>query len=96
MVDFRDDDFEWDLDKEAQNLKTHGVSFHEAREVFEGRYRWLPDELHSDEEERCRAIGFSRSGRILTVSYCERVQRKRIISSWKSSPHECDAFDEPF
>ena len=30
MADYRDDDFEWDLEKAANNLLDHNVSFYEA------------------------------------------------------------------
>jgi uncharacterized DUF497 family protein len=94
MADYRDDDFEWDLDKAADNLRDHGVSFHEAREVFDDpRYVWLPDELHSVDEDHYRSIGFTRRGRILAVIYCERGPRRRIISAWKASPHQRDAYE---
>jgi hypothetical protein len=96
MADFHDDEFEWDLEKAAENVKNHEVSFEEARQIFEGRYRWPPDELHSNEEDRYKAIGFSGRGRMLTVSYCERGPRKRIITAWKASPHEFDAYDAAF
>ncbi|BAZ16405.1 hypothetical protein NIES4071_82810 [Calothrix sp. NIES-4071] len=28
--------FEWDENKNTQNLKKHGISFEEAREIFDG------------------------------------------------------------
>jgi uncharacterized protein len=28
--------FEWDENKNAQNLKKHGISFEEAQEIFDG------------------------------------------------------------
>ena len=52
--------FEWDETKAASNLKTHGVSFNEAVEVFfdsnavEGF-----DTEHSNDENRFYIIGFS-------------------------------------
>ena len=94
MPDYLAETFEWDLEKATENAQNHGVSFQEAREVFEGRYRWLPDQLHSEDEERCRAIGFTWRGRMVTVTYCEREPRRRIITAWKSTPHERDAYDE--
>ncbi len=51
--------FEWDAAKAAANLKTRGISFNEAVEVFsdpnavEGF-----DAAHSDEENRFYIIGF--------------------------------------
>lgn len=96
MTDYRDEDFEWNLSKAADNRREHeGVSFEEAREIFEDpRYLWSFDELHSDKEDHYKAIGFTRGARLLTVIYCDRGPRRRIISAWKAAPHEYDAYDE--
>lgn len=97
MADYRDDHFEWDLEKAAENIRNHQVPFGEAREIFDDpRYRWLPDELHSDEEDHYKAIGFTRHARLLAVIYCERGVRRRIISAWKATPYEYEAYDAEF
>jgi uncharacterized protein len=97
MPDYRDDHFEWDLEKAADNIRNHQVAFEQACEIFEDpRYRWLPDELHSDAEDHYKAIGFTRGGRLLAVIYCDRGARRRIISAWRASPHEHEAYDAGF
>jgi len=69
MADYRDDEFEWDREKAEENRKNHGVSFDEAREVFDDpRRKWLRDELNSEEEDRYKSIGFTRGARLLTVT----------------------------
>jgi uncharacterized protein len=32
-------EFEWDPDKEGENSKKHGISFHEAQSAFADSYR---------------------------------------------------------
>lgn len=78
--------FEWNEEKAAANLKTHGVSFEEAIEVF-----FDPDAVegfdaeHSISEDRFYIIGFS-SRRLLYVVYAERLAENviRLISARKA------------
>jgi uncharacterized DUF497 family protein len=71
--------FEWDAAKAALNLKTHGISFDEAVEVFfdpnavEGF-----DAQHSNDEDRFYIIGFS-TRRLLYVVYAERLQGELFV-----------------
>ena len=82
--------------KAAVNLKTRGVSFNKAVEVFfdpnavEGF-----DAEHSDEEDRFYIIGFS-SRRLLFVVYAERLQDDviRIISARKAEGKKQKEYEE--
>jgi len=75
-------EFEWDLRKEAENIRKHGVSFAEAVETFSDPTGFaLTDDKHSADEERFYWIGKSRTGRILTTRYVRRGNRIRIIGS---------------
>jgi len=50
--------FEWDSKKETSNLRKHGVSFDEARTVFNDSLGAIfDDEDHSSEETREIIIG---------------------------------------
>lgn len=52
--------FEWDENKAATNLVKHGVSFDEAKTVFnDPLYVGFYDPDHSDEEHRYIMIGMS-------------------------------------
>jgi uncharacterized protein len=66
--------FEWDQNKAAQNFSKHEVSFKEAQTVFD-------DPHHSDDEENYLIVGQSNQGRLLIVSYTERKDSIRIIST---------------
>jgi uncharacterized DUF497 family protein len=45
--------FEWDFAKASSNIKKHGISFEEARTVFDDDFaRLLHDPDHSEGEER--------------------------------------------
>ncbi|MDD5400367.1 MAG: BrnT family toxin [Sulfurimonas sp.] len=83
--------FEWDPAKALSNIKKHGVSFEEARTVFDDDYgRLLQDPEHSDEEERFILLGMSYTLKILTVVHCYRDADGiiRIISARASTKNE--------
>jgi uncharacterized DUF497 family protein len=63
--------FEWDEAKEKINARKHGVSFIEARRLFEsGEYLEIYDADHSEVEDRFIAIGPIARG-VLVVVYTE-------------------------
>jgi uncharacterized DUF497 family protein len=81
--------FEWDDAKAERNLRIHGVDFQEARTVFEDPFAiTIPDDLHSDDEERSIILGLSLLARLLLVVHTERKERIRIISARKATPAE--------
>jgi uncharacterized protein len=58
--------FEWNRVKAAKNLLNHGVFFTEAATVFfDPRSLTIPDEPHSEEEQRYNVIGRSIQSRAL-------------------------------
>lgn len=66
-------EFKWDSAKAAANLSKHGVSFDEARTVFDDPlYLDFYDPDHSVEEHRYIIVGQSRQTRLLMVSYTEK------------------------
>jgi uncharacterized DUF497 family protein len=75
--------FEWDDDENLINQQKHGVSFEEARGLFESRVDYLEifDSEHSDSEDRFIAIGPIKCGLIVVV-YTEREEDvTRIIGA---------------
>jgi len=88
-------EFEWDSEKATANLSKHGVSFDEARTVFDDPlYVDFYDPDHSDEEPRYIIIGQSESGRLLMVSYTERDDTIRMISSRELTQAEQKDYEE--
>jgi len=85
--------YTWDLEKARVNLAKHGVSFEEAGSVPESDLaRWFPDRGHSDDEERSWVIGPSSLGRLLLVVTSESGIKPRIISAWRATKRERDAY----
>ncbi|MBN1847183.1 MAG: BrnT family toxin [Deltaproteobacteria bacterium] len=74
--------FEWDREKEKQNIKKHGISFDEAVTVFyDPLSATFNDPDHSISEHRLITIGFSSKGHLFVVSHTERGDTIRIINA---------------
>ncbi len=80
--------FAWDEEKNRLNQRKHGVSFHEACELFTSGADYLEifDHEHSGTEERFIAIGPIRRGLVLIV-WTERDEDTiRIVSArWSTN-----------
>jgi uncharacterized DUF497 family protein len=88
--------FEWDLRKEIANRRKHGVSFAEARTVFDDSLAMIfYDHGHSGTEAREIIVGHSLTGKLLLVSFTERMpNRVRIISTRKATRMEKKDYEE--
>ena len=87
--------YEWDQEKAASNLEKHGVSFDEAITVFnDPLYVDFYDPDHSIEEHRYLIMGQSIAGRLLIVSYTERDDVIRLITSREMTASERRAYEE--
>ncbi len=88
-------EFEWDKSKDAGNLSKHGVSFNEAKTVFEDTlYIIFDDPNHSYSEQRYIIIGESVQQRILMVAFTERDSKTRLISARKATRKEREDYEE--
>ncbi len=87
--------FEWDQNKSDKNEKKHGITFEEAKTVFNDRYSiTIDDPDHSDDEYCYIDIGFSSEGKIIVVWYTERNENIRIIGSRKAIRTERKAYEK--
>jgi uncharacterized DUF497 family protein len=81
--------FEWDEDKNEQNFDDHGLTFEEARLIWQ-----RPDDLFIEEddrgydEDRYWAFGLLPDGTLLIVSHTHRGENIRLISARKMTPQE--------
>ena len=81
--------FEWDRKKATDNSAKHGVSFDEARAVFDDDlFLVFADPDHSGEEDRFLIMGQTKDGRLLVVAYTGREDVIRIISAREATPRE--------
>ena len=87
--------FEWNPLKATANLKKHGVSFEEAKTVFDNTLAVIfDDEAHSIGEQREIIIGHSRQNRLLLVAFTERFGNVRIISVRLATRQEREDYEQ--
>lgn len=88
-------DFEWDERKAESNVLKHGVTFHEASDVFGDHLSLcVADPDSSLGENRFLIFGVSKSGNFLVISFVERSDRIRIISARKMTKSERKAYEQ--
>jgi uncharacterized DUF497 family protein len=86
--------FVWHQAKAELNVYKHGVAFEEAITIFDDPLFVLQDASRND-EGRDAAIGFSSSGRLLTVVHIEvDGEYIRIISARRASASEEAFYDQ--
>lgn len=92
--------FEWDPVKALSNRGKHGVPFERVATVFRdpGQIS-VPDDEHSDVEDRWATIGLDELGNLLVVIHTFRNvsiddNRIRIISARKATHHETRQYAE--
>ena len=88
--------FEWDENKARINQEKHGVSFEEAKTVFDDADALqIFDPDHSESEDRFIMLGMSTVLRILVVCHCYRTNDDtiRIISARKATRNECSTYE---
>lgn len=81
--------FQWDPQKAKINAQKHGISFEEAKQVFDDPlFLTYADPDHSFEERRFVIMGELADGRLLIVSYTDRDRETRIISARPATRQE--------
>lgn len=86
--------FEWDEDKNQENIRKHGFDFADAWEIFEAPIRTALDAREDYGEDRWNGIGLL-GNRIVVVVFTERGEETiRIISLRKALNHERKKFEE--
>ena len=87
--------FEFDPAEAAANLKKHRVSFDEAATVFDDPLSsTLPDDQHSEDENRFITVGMSIKQRLLFVVYTEEDSRIRLIGARPVTAAEREQYEQ--
>ena len=89
--------FEWDENKNLANIKKHGVSFDEAKEIFDDQFAISRlDTRFEYGEERWFSIGRTKNQIITTVAHLVFDENLnvviRIISAIKSTAKEIEQY----
>ncbi len=88
------DDFEWDDEKAARNLRMHNVSFEIAQAAFHDAFGIVREDRRERHGEDRYSITGMVEGRLLVVSYTYRGNRVRIISARYAAPFERRLYHE--
>jgi uncharacterized protein len=84
--------YTWDNDKNRRNIERHGITFEDAKQIFDGLTLEREDDRFDYGEIRIYAIGLV-NGLEITVIYSDRDDdERRIISAWRAEPHERRAY----
>ena len=79
--------FEWDENKNKENICNHGLDFKDARAVFDGPHFTFDDLRFDYGEARSITIGFSKN-RMVVVVYAQLEDSTRINSMRKANAKE--------
>lgn len=86
--------FEWDEDKNRENIRKHGFDFNDAWQIFEGPLLEEQDRRRHYGEERWIGIGLL-GDRIVVVTFTEPDDETiRIVSLRKGLRHERKRLEE--
>jgi len=87
--------FEWNPAKASANVAKHGVTFDDARDVFNDPLaKSIPDAAHASDEARFWTMGQSRVGRVLVVVHTDRGDTIRIIGARRATARERHDYEE--
>lgn len=92
--------FEWDPAKAKANWRKHGVSFENAVGLFlDPLAISIPDDKHSEAEERWVTMGRDRRGLVLVIIHTlpessAKERKIRIISARKATKREVRQYEE--
>ena len=91
--------FEWDSKKNADNIRKHGISFDQAREVFlDPLHSSILDKRFSYFEERWITMGATQRGEIIVVAHLyyveEPEERMRIVSARQATLRERKQYEK--
>ncbi|WP_019894716.1 BrnT family toxin [Hydrogenovibrio halophilus] len=90
--------FEWDEQKNQQNILKHGIAFSQAKKIFQDPFQLcLLDKRYSYFEERWITLGATRESRILVVANLffsdQGEEIIRIISARPANTKEVKAYE---
>jgi uncharacterized DUF497 family protein len=88
--------FEWDENKSAQNLAKHGISFEEAKLIFDGPMLTRPDERIDYGEVREISVGSILGAVVVVVVHTRRGRATRLISARLANRSERKRYHEHF
>lgn len=86
-------ELEWDAEKAASNLRSHGVDFADAATVLSDDMAITIMDDSEDDEERHVTLGLDALGRCLVVVYTWRGEKARLISARTATKSERQRYE---
>ena len=80
--------YSWDQEKNRHNVARHGIAFEDAQRIFERPTVEKIDDRFDYGETCVYAVGLVNGLEITVVYTDENDDERRIISAWRSEPHE--------
>ena len=80
--------FEWDEDKNLVNIGKHGISFEQARQIFDAPTFDREEDRTDYGEKRTTSLGLMEGIVLLSVTHTDREGRTRMISARPASRKE--------
>lgn len=84
--------FEWDEAKNKSNIAKHGISFEQAKTIFEGAVLTLPSPYKGEKREL--SIGLYKSEVLIVVVHTDRSGKTRIISARPAKRKERNYYEK--
>ena len=81
-------EYDWDTAKSEANLAKHGISFDDAKHIFDGPIVTWVDDRQDYGEIRYISIGTLSATAVLVVVHTERNGKIRLISARKANRQE--------
>jgi len=87
--------FEWDENKNAENIRKHGLDFADAWQAFQNPMLVKLDDREDYGEDRWAGIGIISSGIVVVFIFTEKEQETiRMISIRKATKNECTRYEK--
>ena len=85
-------EFEWDKNKDRLNITKHGISFEQAKSIFDNVVLTNEDKRHDYGEVRKISIGELSGFVVIVIVYTKRGNKTRIISARKANKKERQSY----
>ena len=91
--------FEWDEAKNSENIRKHGISFEEAKDVFDDPFHIsILDKRFDYFEERWVTIGTTKNKKTIVIGHLYYLRENgeemiRIITARKAAKKEKDQYE---
>ena len=87
--------FEWNAEKNKENISKHGIDFSDAWQLFEHPLLLWHDDRFDYGEDRYIGLGMLNNLMVVFMAFVERdIDTIRVISMRKAKKHEREKYDK--